>query len=258
MNFFNDVLKAFKAYWKAVRYIEKKRKLHLIFLPAIISILISIIIVYFSVAVSYRIYEFVELNILNTVIRQQIDDIIKVVLRLFFQGMVLFILMKVYRYAMWLLLAPFFLIVADYIYMDHSKVRVSRSIWAYFAMTPVALYLIFRSFFLELLVSAILLLLVIILSWVAPLAPFLLLLIDSFFAGIVLVWFHLGPRGGGFRSLNLFVKNHPGLILGNGLVLNIILLVPLLGVLFAPFFAMVAAGIPLNKEPDLQQIYKSL
>jgi CysZ protein len=55
---------------------------------------------------------------------------------------------------------------------------------------------------------------------------------------------------------NRIIKQHRGLAIGNGLAFNLLLLIPVLGVLLAPPLGAVAAGIAANqvldKEPNLR------
>lgn len=92
-----------------------------------------------------------------------------------------------------------------------------------------------------------LLLLSITIPFLSPTFVILVFLVESFFFGASMLdyrneYFQLSVK----RSLKEIFK-HKGLVLGNGLALNLFILIPIIGVLFAPSFALIAAGIHANK-----------
>ena len=81
----------------------------------------------------------------------------------------------------------------------------------------------------------------------SPAFVLLVFILESFFFGASMLdyrneYFQLSVKS----SFNEIFK-HKGLVLGNGLALNLFILIPFVGVLFAPSFALIAAGIHANK-----------
>jgi CysZ protein len=87
----------------------------------------------------------------------------------------------------------------------------------------------------------------ILLPFLSPALAILVFLLESFFFGASMLdyrneYYQLSIQ----TSLKKIFK-HKGLVLGNGLALNLFILIPFVGVLFAPSFALIAAGIHANK-----------
>lgn len=87
----------------------------------------------------------------------------------------------------------------------------------------------------------------ILLPFLSPALAVLVFLLESFFFGASMLdyrneYYQLSIK----TSLQKIFK-HKGLVLGNGLALNLFILVPFIGVLFAPSFALIASGIHANK-----------
>lgn len=83
--------------------------------------------------------------------------------------------------------------------------------------------------------------------FLAPAFAILVFLVESFFFGASMLdyrneYFQLSVKS----SLKKIFK-HKGLVFGNGLALNLFILIPIVGVLFATSFALIAAGIHANK-----------
>lgn len=99
--------------------------------------------------------------------------------------------------------------------------------------------------------NIILIVLLIILSFAFPiLSPVLalsLFVIESFFFGASMLDYRNEYYQLSIKSSLQKIFKHKGLVFGNGLALNLFILIPVIGVLFAPPFALIAAGIHANK-----------
>ncbi|WKV11283.1 EI24 domain-containing protein [Marivirga harenae] len=83
--------------------------------------------------------------------------------------------------------------------------------------------------------------------FLSPALAVVVFLLESFFFGASMLdyrneYYQLSIK----TSLQKIFK-HKGLVLGNGLALNLFILIPFIGVLFAPSFALIASGIHANK-----------
>lgn len=77
--------------------------------------------------------------------------------------------------------------------------------------------------------------------------PFVLFMLGAYYYGFAMIdyrseVFHLDAE-----NSRRFVKKHRYLALGNGIVFQVLLLVPVLGTLFAPSFALVAAALGIEE-----------
>jgi CysZ protein len=92
-----------------------------------------------------------------------------------------------------------------------------------------------------------LVLLSIALPFLSPAFLILVFLLESFFFGASMVDYRNEYYELSIKSSLKEIFEHKGLVLGNGLALNLFILIPFVGVLFAPSFALIAAGIHANK-----------
>jgi CysZ protein len=254
MQFYKDLRKALEAWQKSFQYIERQKILHLIFIPAIISIFVGIFMVYlaFMTTEQFRGVIFTDFGFSEEY--DWLQKPLTVLLRILFMGILLFFLMKIYRYVLLIILSPFFLALADRMYMEREQRKVSRSFLAYFVMAVGSSLLIIKCFIIELSILVVFGVIILLFSWMGPLAPFILLIVESYFTGYIMADFHLRPRSESVKLLNHYRLRHPGKLIGIGLVFNISLLVPLFGVLFAPVLGIVASGISYV-EPEKENLY---
>jgi CysZ protein len=91
---------------------------------------------------------------------------------------------------------------------------------------------------------------------ITPFSTLAILLIESYFVGFSMIDYRNEFRRLSAGESNRIIKQHRGLAIGNGLAFNLLLLIPVLGVLLAPPLGAVAAGIAANqvldKEPNLR------
>lgn len=93
-----------------------------------------------------------------------------------------------------------------------------------------------------------------ILPFLAFLLPLGLFLISAFYYGFTMIdyrseYYHFSPK-----ESRLFVNNHKGFALGNGVVFQFLLMIPIIGTLFAPSFALVAAALGLDKLKNVSKL----
>lgn len=100
---------------------------------------------------------------------------------------------------------------------------------------------------LNLIIYIILLLLSFTLPFLSPAFAILVFLLESFFFGASMLDYRNEYFQLSVKSSLKQIFAHKGLVLGNGLALNLFILIPIVGVLFAPSFALIAAGIHANK-----------
>ena len=98
-----------------------------------------------------------------------------------------------------------------------------------------------RNFVLEILVTILLTLLSILIFWIFPLVPILILIAESYFFGSVLMDYRFEKDGLTIHEGIIKCRNLPGVPIGVGLIFNLILLVPVIGIMFGPVLAMIAA-----------------
>jgi CysZ protein len=85
-----------------------------------------------------------------------------------------------------------------------------------------------------------------VIAWIIPIAPIVILLLESYFMGYSMADYRNEYFGIKSKESRKLINKYFGLTIGNGMLFNFLLLIPLLGVLFAPTFALVSSGLSIN------------
>jgi CysZ protein len=160
---------------------------------------------------------------------------------LIIRGLTLFVYLKFYRYLVLIVLAPVYVNTAKIIHDRGESPHEHFNFWHYCFCSWRGIRLALRNFLYELLFSFLLVLASVIIIWISPLIPFLMLLIESYYFGMVMMDYNYEMKGYGRKDSSELIKRNFTYTVGNGLVFNLLLLIPILGVVFAPVFALVAA-----------------
>jgi CysZ protein len=120
------------------------------------------------------------------------------------------------------------------------------NIWSYCFCSFRGIKFALRNLVLDLLVTLALLIISIIIIWIFPLIPLIILVAESYFFAIVLMDYRYEKDGLSQRASIQKCRNLPGVPIGIGLIFNLILLIPLLGVMFGPVIALLASQESIN------------
>jgi CysZ protein len=112
----------------------------------------------------------------------------------------------------------------------------------------------FKNFFIELFITIGILIFSLLIGWLLPIAPLAILVIESYFFGYAMIDYRNEYYDIPRSESHEMITDHPGLAIGNGLFFNLSLLVPLLGILFAPVIALIAAGLTVNYVEKRKEI----
>ena len=102
-------------------------------------------------------------------------------------------------------------------------------------------------------VSIVLLSLIPIIGWLTPL---LALLVEFYYYGFSMLDYSFARKKLTTADSIYFAGNHKGLAIGNGLIFYLMQLIPFLGWVFAPAYAIVAATLSLHDVKDLMPAKK--
>ncbi|MFA0960635.1 EI24 domain-containing protein [Roseivirga sp. BDSF3-8] len=93
--------------------------------------------------------------------------------------------------------------------------------------------------------------LLVLVGWVVPLlAPFVppvIFIVESYFIGFSMLDYRNEFIGLGSKESRRSINRHYGLVLGNGVMFNLMMFVPVIGVLIAPVLSLTAAGLAYNE-----------
>jgi len=246
MDFFQQIKTSIFSYWRTFRFIESHNLWRLLILPAIINLFIAIVIVVLAIKLSRNIVEGMMSNFRFAEDDQELHSLYRGFLMVVIRAGVFFFFLKVFRYLTLLLLSPIFVMFTarvQTIACGHADHTTALSyLKSCFRGTRIAL----KNFVIEVILSTLILSVSFIAAWIAPIAPLAILFIESYFMGYSFADYRNDHHHLTSRQSHQVINSYPGLIIGNGLCFNLFLLIPVIGILFAPVFALTASGLAIN------------
>lgn len=247
MQIFKDIWLAVNAYRRAISFFREKQKWHWLFWPVIANLVLFLFVAIVAwqfagelVAYFMSFFPEYEAGGWGTFFQFTLSFIIRL--------LVLGLYLKFYRYIILILFAPILAILSDQILKQVLGVpskggsiiqQVFRGGW-----------IAIRNLFLELLATGLVLLLALLFPPVLPFVPIFLLLLTSFFFGYSMADYRLEYLGYSMAESNRMLIKRSGFLIANGFVFQLVILIPFVGVLFGPIWALVAAClVPVESAP---------
>ncbi len=246
MVFFKDVLLAIQCGGKAIGFISKEKLWTTFLLPILLNLIafctVSLVAWYYS----KDLIQYFS-NLLGADPSSSWQGVIQFVLVVVIRMVVIVLFFKLYRYIILIFYAPILAFVSEILQKKITQVdrpfnasQLVKDVWR---GIKVALVNIGS----ELLLSLVLVVLSVFITPLALLLPFILFGVESYFYGFSMIdyrneyWFFSA------RESRKFIKNRKGLAIGVGAMFNLILLIPLLGVLIAPMYGLTVAALVMEK-----------
>ncbi len=254
MDFLHQIKTSLVFYWRAYSFVDAHDLYRLLILPAIITLFITTIIVVLAIRTSGIISnEFLT----HLQFNNQDKDSLKIIeglLIITIRAIVFFLYLKIYRFLILFLLAPVFASISNKIQtIATGKIRKPCT-RMYLIDCSRGMKIALRNFLLEVIISTIIILVALITPWLIPIAPLLVLGVESYFTGYALTDYRNEHFGLSEKKSRKLMHQYLGLIIGNGLFFNILLLIPIIGTLLTPAFALIASGLAIDHLEKRKQI----
>lgn len=246
MDFLHQIKLSFLFYWKAFRFIDTHNLWKLLIAPAIINLIIAFLIIIFAIKTSGLIVENILDNFQLKSPDREMHAFIQGVFMVIIRAIVFFLYLKVYRYLVLILLAPIFAFISSKVQLIDSGLSKDSCTSKYLLDCTRGIKIALRNLLLELTLSTLIILVSFLIAWIIPLAPIAILLLESYFMGYAMADYRNEYFNISSRDSRKIINSYSGLVIGNGLFFNIFLLIPLIGVLFAPVLALIASGLSIN------------
>ena len=255
MSLLNQIRNAFSGYGKSISFINKHKLWSWLIIPGIINLILFLILGVFawdqsSILTDYVNNQFgVENEIGSSVIFWTILIVSRLIMTLFF--------ILIYKYVLLILVAPALALFSEKINQIqtgqelpfNSKVFINNV----FRGVGIAIKNLMKEILLIVLVS-----LLTFTGILAPFVPVLILVIQSYFYGFSMIDYRCELQGMSIKKSSDFVWENKGIAIGNGVVFNLILLIPFFGVLIAPMLALVAAFLSFDDKKKSLQIIEEI
>jgi len=237
---------AFKSYGLAFRTLDKYRLWTILILPSFLSLFIAILIGILAWTTSDDILSYVIRRFPINDYDSQVGNFFEIIASIGIRGLTFFFYLKLFRYLILILLSPVFVNVSNVLYGSIQAKNQKMNIWSYCFCSFRGIKFAIRNFVLELLVTIILLIISLIIFWIFPLVPILILIVESYYFSIVLMDYRFEKDGLSMKEVIKNGRKMPGIPIGIGLIFNLILLIPLIGVVFGPVLALIASQESVN------------
>lgn len=246
-QFFKEFWLGISTYSSAIDFIRKHKLRTYFLLPAIFSVLIFIGLAFVAYSYVEELMTYLDRLLNKTSLEgfwYKIAQWIVNALVWLFAGLAY---LKLYRYLVLILLSPFLGLIAskvqDILYQQEAPFDLPQLFKDVLRGVLISL----RNLVWELLFTSILMFLSFVVPFLSPFTIVLILLIESYYVGFSMIDYRNEYQKIPFRQSILIVRKHRGFAIANGLVFNLLVLIPIIGVLFAPPLSAIAAGIGIEK-----------
>lgn len=252
MNFGDQLILAFRSYGQVFRTLDSYRLWSILILPSILSLVIAILIGFLAWITSDDILYYLTGKYPSVNLGELKSNVFELITSIAVRGITLFLYLKIYRYLILIILSPVFVNISKVLQKKVRGEDQRMNIWSYCFCSIRGIQFALRNFVLDLLITLALLIVSIIIIWIFPLIPLIIMIAESYLFAMVLIDYRLEMDGKNMRNTITFCRTYPVMVIGIGLIFNLILLVPLLGVIFGPVLAMLAAqeGVNIIQESD--------
>lgn len=246
MDFLHQFKLSFSFYWRTFRFIDTNNLWKLLIIPALINLIITFLVIVLAIKSGGAIVTYVLDNFQITTPDQVMHTFIEGVLMVIIRAFVFFIYLKAYRYLALIFLAPLFSLISSKVQLIDTGEAKTLCTSKYLVGCSRGIKIAIRNFFIEIILSTIIILISLVLAWIIPLAPLAILFLESYFMGYSMADYRNEYYGISSKKSRKLINENLGLVLGNGFFFNLLLLIPVIGVLFAPPFALISSGLSIN------------
>ena len=246
MKYLYQIKVALLFYWRTFKLIESHNLWKMLILPALLNLILSVVTVILAIKTSGAIWRHFTEIFHPAGTDKELTAIVEGLLIVVIRATVFFLYLKVYKYVMLILLAPLFVQISAKVQTITTGQKPPERPVKYLYECGRAIRISLRNFFIDLSISSLLILVSLILVWIIPLTPLVILIIESYFIGYAMTDYRNMHFNLSIRESRKVIGQFPGLVMGNGLFFNVFLLIPVLGSLLAPTFALISSGLSLN------------
>ena len=246
MRFLNELQLSFRFYSRALRFVEEHGLWSVFLLPALLQLIAAIAVAYAAWSTSGYLVDWVFIQIQGADDTNSFGSVLKGILLIIIHGSVIFLYIKAFRYIVLILYAPIMVRISNKVQSAATGREPGACSGRYWYGCSRGARIASKNLVLELLVTLGIAFLTMLIIWIAPLAPLFILIAESYFFGYSIIDYRNEYFEMSRAESRQLISEHPGLVLGNGILFNVLLLIPLFGVLFAPPLALIAGGLSMN------------
>ena len=252
-----EIIKAIQAYVKAHRFIVKNKLWKWILLPGVLYSIFFVASIYFFWHSAGFIIEFVLSKTGVKAWLQKENTSWLNFIFIFGQLMLQFVLLLFYfswfKYLFLIIGSPLFAYLSEKTESIILKKEYSFVLRQFLADIGRGIKIALRNFLWQTVytVSILILALIPVVGWVSPL---LALFIECYYFGFSMLDYTNERKGFTAEKSIGYVGNHKGLAIGNGMIFYLMHALPVVGWIFAPGYAVIAATLSMQEPKEKQQL----
>lgn len=244
---FRDIIQGIRSYRFAWKFIISNKLGYLFLIPAVLQILLFAGLGYFAWNYSGALIEWAETT-LDLEVKGFWAGTVQVALFLIIRGITILLFFKWFRYVVLILFAPILAFISELVQNKLSgqtrPFKTRQFLKDIGRGAAVAINNLFR----ELVLTVAIFGLTISMPFLIVVTPILLFLIESYYYGFSMIDYRNEYYKLSGTESREQIWQRKGLAIGVGLVFNLLLFVPIIGVMVGPTWAVVAAGMASPPE----------
>jgi CysZ protein len=249
-----QIIFAFKAYQRAILFSRANHLGAYYFFPALVSLVIFCVLSYFFYLFGAYLIDYV----MSFLPQQTETSFWQNALQIILTGLVYLLLflfyLKTYRYVVLILLSPALALLAEKVQeIDQNHPPKPFNLSQFMLDILRGIKISFRNLVVELLLTFILFGLGLLIGVISPFTTLAIIVIESYFLGFSMIDYRNEYHRISADESQKMIWKYKKFATSIGLVCNLLLFIPILGVLFAPLLAVVAAGLGINELENKQQ-----
>ena len=250
MKLFEQIFLSFKFYGETFRFIDRHDLYRLLIIPAILSFGVAVFVAWLA----WKTSEDVIVSLLSVFNLRQfsgfVGDIIDFIFRMVIRGLTLFFYLKIFRYLLLFVLSPSLYWISGKIQSIALQEKHEFQFKRYFKHILRSMEIAVLNFIRDIFLTAIIVVIALIITWLVPLAPFAIFFVESYFFGYAMIDYRNLFFNMSIKESQVVIHRNFGLALGNGICFNLILLIPVIGIMLGPSLALIAAGISIDEAEN--------
>ncbi|MBK6264157.1 EI24 domain-containing protein [Marivirga sp. S37H4] len=247
IKFIKEVGKSFSAYISALRFINQNKMW-----PYIIGAAFFNLFAFIFVGIVAWLYTGNLIDWLYSFMNLPPDwkewtGLVQIALSIFIRILLFLIYLNLFKYIILFIFAPVLAFISEK--TQNILHKESRTLKLHHVVRDIirGMFIAIILISLQVVSWLLLVLLCISLPLLAPFYAILLFLIESFFFGASMMDYRNEYFGLSVKESLIRIFRHKGIAFGNGFCLNLLILIPVLGVLFGPSLAVISAAIASNR-----------
>ena len=255
MELLREISLSLRSYTDALKFIDQHKLWKLFIVPALCSLIIAGFVSWFAWKTSAKVTDFAVVKFQLDSSYSYMNSFLEFVVLAFIKIIILFSYIKIYRYLLLIILAPEFAYIISVIQSKATDSGKPFKIQRFISDIWRSMRLAIRNFIIEIIMTVLIIAFGIIVMWLIPIIPILLFLFEGYFFGYSLADYRNEYMNLNTQESKSLINDHKGLVIGHGIVFNVFLLIPVLGVLFGPTLSLIAMGLSMNEIENEDKYY---